>query len=80
MREGIESSDRVQGIAASSEDRLGQVRDDLLEILAVISHMLDDVELSSQPAMTTADRLRHNRFDIVVLGQYKQRSDRKSVV
>ncbi|HZY31460.1 MAG TPA: dynamin family protein, partial [Candidatus Methylomirabilis sp.] len=72
MREGIESSDRVQGVAASSQDRLGQARDDLLEILAVISHMLDDVGLSSQPAMTTADRLRHNRFDIVVLGQYKR--------
>jgi GTPase SAR1 family protein len=51
---------------------LGQARDDLLEILAAISHKLDDVGLPSQPAMTTADRLRHNRFDIVVLGQYKR--------
>jgi GTPase SAR1 family protein len=51
---------------------VGQARADLLEILAAIGQMLDEVGLPSQPAMTTADRLRHNRFDIVVLGQYKR--------
>ena len=52
--------------------RVGQARADLLEVLAAIGQMLDEVGLPSQPAMVAEDRLRQNRFDIVVLGQYKR--------
>ncbi|MBI2903510.1 MAG: dynamin family protein, partial [Candidatus Methylomirabilis oxyfera] len=58
--------------ATSLQDRLGQARDDLLDILTAIAQMLDGVGLPSQPATVAEDRLRHNRFDIVVLGQYKR--------
>ena len=56
----------------SFQDRSGQVRVELLDILATIGEMLDEIGLVSEPARVAADRLLHNRFDIVVLGQYKR--------
>ncbi|HZY30806.1 MAG TPA: dynamin family protein [Candidatus Methylomirabilis sp.] len=64
--------DQNMTCATSLQDRLGQARDDLLDILTAIAQMLDGVGLPSQPAAVAEDRLRHNRFDIVVLGQYKR--------
>jgi GTPase SAR1 family protein len=69
----MESSSNPTGIgAAPMHDHLGQGRDDLLQILDAIGHLLDKVGLADQPAVVAAERLRHNRFDIVVLGQYKR--------
>jgi GTPase SAR1 family protein len=50
----------------------GPVRGELLEVLDAIAQLLDQAGLSSERATAAADQLRHNRFDIVVLGQYKR--------
>jgi len=55
---------------ASFQDRSGQARVELLDILATTGEMLDAIGLASEATRVAADRLGHNRFDIVVLGQH----------
>ena len=66
------TSDQSASSAATLQGRLGRAREDLLKILDALGPMLEKVGLPPQPSLAAADRLRHNRFDIVVLGQYKR--------
>ncbi len=66
------SSDRTGGTTTPLQDRLGRARTDLLDIFDAIGEMLAEAGLSPQPTAAAADRLRDNRFDLVVLGQYKR--------
>lgn len=66
------TNDQTVSGGASLQDRLRRAREDLLKILDALGPMLDKVGLSPQPALVAADRLLHNRFDIVVLGQFKR--------
>lgn len=66
------AGDHAAGSAASAQHKVAQARASVLDTLTSLTSMLDEVGLSPQPALAAADRLRHNLFDIVVLGQYKR--------
>jgi prepilin-type processing-associated H-X9-DG protein len=68
----VSPRDRDMVGATSLQGRLGRTRDDLLDVLTAIAQMLDEVGLPPQLAIAAEDRLRQNRFDIVILGQYKR--------
>ncbi len=66
------AGDHTVGSTRSAQPGVAQARETLLEVLTDLTSMLDEVGLPPEPALAAADRLRHNRFDIVVLGQYKR--------